>query len=71
MFRDLGGMWEELRPKVWDFMENSEQMDVIRVNRPRPPPPHLFCPQQSGDKISGSEAFWFLFVVEVELTDRV
>lgn len=44
VFRDLGGMWEELRPKVWDFMENSEQMDVIRVNRPRPPPPHhLTC----------------------------
>ncbi|XP_070769048.1 phospholipid-transporting ATPase ABCA1b [Enoplosus armatus] len=31
VFRDLGGMWEEMRPKVWDFMENSEQMDVIRT----------------------------------------
>lgn len=31
VFRDLGGMWEEMRPKVWDFMENSEQMDLIRV----------------------------------------
>ncbi|KAI3351401.1 hypothetical protein L3Q82_020207 [Scortum barcoo] len=30
VFRDLGGMWEEMRPKVWNFMENSEQMDVIR-----------------------------------------
>lgn len=37
VFRDLGGMWEEMRPKVWDFMENSQQMDVIRVNRLRPP----------------------------------
>ncbi|XP_032411113.1 phospholipid-transporting ATPase ABCA1b isoform X1 [Xiphophorus hellerii] len=31
VFRDLGGMWEEMRPKVWDFMENSQQMDVIRT----------------------------------------
>ncbi|XP_070818876.1 phospholipid-transporting ATPase ABCA1b isoform X2 [Chaetodon trifascialis] len=31
VFRDLGGMWEEMRPKVWNFMENSEQMDMIRT----------------------------------------
>ncbi|KAM9375575.1 LOW QUALITY PROTEIN: phospholipid-transporting ATPase ABCA1-like [Pholidichthys leucotaenia] len=31
VFRELGGMWEEIRPKVWDFMENSEQMDLIRT----------------------------------------
>uniref|UniRef100_A0A087X6A3 P-type phospholipid transporter n=1 Tax=Poecilia formosa TaxID=48698 RepID=A0A087X6A3_POEFO len=31
VFRDLGGMWEEMRPKVWEFMENSQQMDVIRT----------------------------------------
>ncbi|KAM7000494.1 phospholipid-transporting ATPase ABCA1b [Tautogolabrus adspersus] len=31
VFRDLGGMWEEMRPKVWDFIENSEQMDLIRT----------------------------------------
>ena len=42
VFRDLGGMWEEMRPKVWNFMENSEQMDVIRVQRLHPPA-HLFC----------------------------
>lgn len=36
VFRDLGGMWEEMRPKVWSFMENSEQMDLIRVNRLHP-----------------------------------
>uniref|UniRef100_A0A7N8XZJ3 P-type phospholipid transporter n=1 Tax=Mastacembelus armatus TaxID=205130 RepID=A0A7N8XZJ3_9TELE len=24
VFRDLGGMWEEMRPKVWNFMENSQ-----------------------------------------------
>ncbi|XP_029688027.1 ATP-binding cassette sub-family A member 1-like isoform X1 [Takifugu rubripes] len=31
VFRDLGGMWEEMRPKAWNFMENSEQMDLIRT----------------------------------------
>ncbi|KAF0040248.1 hypothetical protein F2P81_008483 [Scophthalmus maximus] len=31
VFRDLGGMWEEMRPKVWSFMENSQQMDLIRT----------------------------------------
>ncbi|XP_053734672.1 phospholipid-transporting ATPase ABCA1-like [Synchiropus splendidus] len=31
VFRDLGGMWEEMRPKVWNFLENSEQMDLIRT----------------------------------------
>uniref|UniRef100_A0A8C2ZYU7 P-type phospholipid transporter n=1 Tax=Cyclopterus lumpus TaxID=8103 RepID=A0A8C2ZYU7_CYCLU len=31
VFRDLGGMWEEMRPKAWNFMENGEQVDVIRT----------------------------------------
>ncbi|XP_055016079.1 phospholipid-transporting ATPase ABCA1-like isoform X2 [Boleophthalmus pectinirostris] len=30
VFRDLGGMWDEMRPKVWNFMENSEQMNLFR-----------------------------------------
>ncbi|XP_077388934.1 phospholipid-transporting ATPase ABCA1b isoform X2 [Festucalex cinctus] len=30
IFRDLEGMWEEMRPKVWNFLENSEQMNLIR-----------------------------------------
>uniref|UniRef100_A0A4W5NLB2 P-type phospholipid transporter n=1 Tax=Hucho hucho TaxID=62062 RepID=A0A4W5NLB2_9TELE len=28
ILRDLGGMWEEMRPKVWTFMESSEEMDL-------------------------------------------
>lgn len=32
VFRDLGGMWEEMSARVWNFMENSQQMDLIRVN---------------------------------------
>ncbi|XP_053284118.1 phospholipid-transporting ATPase ABCA1b [Pleuronectes platessa] len=31
VFRDLGGMWEEMRPKVWSFMESSQHMDLIRT----------------------------------------
>lgn len=32
VLRDLGGMWEEMRPKVWNFMETSEEMDMVRVS---------------------------------------
>uniref|UniRef100_A0A7N5ZRN0 P-type phospholipid transporter n=1 Tax=Anabas testudineus TaxID=64144 RepID=A0A7N5ZRN0_ANATE len=28
VLRDLGGMWEEMKPKILDFMENSEEMDL-------------------------------------------
>uniref|UniRef100_A0A8C5H829 P-type phospholipid transporter n=1 Tax=Gouania willdenowi TaxID=441366 RepID=A0A8C5H829_GOUWI len=31
VLRDLGGMWEELKPKLWNFMENSEEMDLVRT----------------------------------------
>ncbi|KAL8202962.1 UNVERIFIED_CONTAM: ATP-binding cassette sub- A member 1 [Gekko kuhli] len=31
VFRDLGGMWEEIRPKILTFMEKSQEMDVIRT----------------------------------------
>lgn len=32
VLRDLGGMWEEMKPKIWTFMENSEEMDMVRVS---------------------------------------
>lgn len=32
VLRDLGGMWEEMKPKILDFMENSEEMDLVRVS---------------------------------------
>lgn len=32
VLRDLGGMWEEMKPKVWNFMENGEEMDMVRVS---------------------------------------
>lgn len=31
VLRDLGGMWEEMRPKIRNFMENSEEMDLVRT----------------------------------------
>ncbi|TTR84633.1 ATP-binding cassette sub-family A member 1 [Bagarius yarrelli] len=31
VLRDLGGMWDELKVKVWDFMENSEEVDLVRT----------------------------------------
>jgi len=40
VFRDLGGMWEEISPKIWTFMESSQEMDLIRVSMlslPEPP----------------------------------
>uniref|UniRef100_A0AAR2IGP2 P-type phospholipid transporter n=1 Tax=Pygocentrus nattereri TaxID=42514 RepID=A0AAR2IGP2_PYGNA len=32
VLRDLGGMWEETRPKAWNFMENSKEMNLVRVH---------------------------------------
>uniref|UniRef100_A0A7N8X229 P-type phospholipid transporter n=1 Tax=Mastacembelus armatus TaxID=205130 RepID=A0A7N8X229_9TELE len=31
VLRDLGGMWDEVRPKIWNFMESSEEMDLVRT----------------------------------------
>ena len=39
VFRDLGGMWEEMRPKVWTFLENGKEINFLRVGRlPLHPP---------------------------------
>ncbi|XP_033869676.3 phospholipid-transporting ATPase ABCA1-like [Acipenser ruthenus] len=31
VFRDLGGLWDEIKPKVWKFMERSQEMDLVRT----------------------------------------
>uniref|UniRef100_A0A8C4TJI6 P-type phospholipid transporter n=1 Tax=Erpetoichthys calabaricus TaxID=27687 RepID=A0A8C4TJI6_ERPCA len=31
VFRDLGGMWLEVKPKIWRFMESSQEMDIVRT----------------------------------------
>lgn len=32
VFHDVEGMWQELSPKFWAFMENSQEMDLVRVS---------------------------------------
>lgn len=32
LLRDLGAVWDELRPKVWHFMEDGEEVDLVRVS---------------------------------------
>lgn len=32
VFHDLEGMWQELSPKIWTFMESSSEMDLVRVS---------------------------------------
>lgn len=34
VFHDLEGMWEELSPKIWTFMESNPEMDLVRVSIP-------------------------------------
>ncbi|XP_042098875.1 phospholipid-transporting ATPase ABCA1 isoform X1 [Ovis aries] len=31
VFHDLEGMWQELSPKIWTFMESSSEMDLVRT----------------------------------------
>uniref|UniRef100_A0A8C4MZA7 P-type phospholipid transporter n=1 Tax=Equus asinus asinus TaxID=83772 RepID=A0A8C4MZA7_EQUAS len=31
VFHDLEGMWAELSPKIWTFMESSSEMDLVRT----------------------------------------
>ncbi|CAJ0965412.1 unnamed protein product [Ranitomeya imitator] len=31
VFRDLGGMWEEVRPEIEKFLESSKEMDLVRT----------------------------------------
>uniref|UniRef100_A0A670ZV15 P-type phospholipid transporter n=1 Tax=Pseudonaja textilis TaxID=8673 RepID=A0A670ZV15_PSETE len=32
VFHELGGMWEEIRPQIKKFMEESQEMDLIRLD---------------------------------------
>ncbi|KAL2089101.1 hypothetical protein ACEWY4_016000 [Coilia grayii] len=31
VLQDLGGMWVEMRPKLWNFMEDSEEVNLLRA----------------------------------------
>lgn len=32
VLRELGGMWDEVKPRILNFIENSEEMDLVRVS---------------------------------------
>ncbi|KAI1887790.1 hypothetical protein AGOR_G00193990 [Albula goreensis] len=48
VLRDLGGMWEEMKPKIWNFMENGEEMDLVRTLLQNNASAHFFNAQLSG-----------------------
>ncbi|KAK1903978.1 Phospholipid-transporting ATPase ABCA1 [Dissostichus eleginoides] len=60
VFRDLGGMWDEMRPKVWRFMEDGEQMDVIRTLLKNNATARLFHAQLTGTDWTVSDVSDFL-----------
>uniref|UniRef100_A0A8C3L206 P-type phospholipid transporter n=1 Tax=Chrysolophus pictus TaxID=9089 RepID=A0A8C3L206_CHRPC len=53
VFRDLGGMWEEISPKIWTFMESSQEMDLIRVSM-------LFLPELQASYSAVSDKIFIL-----------
>nr|AYM45137.1 ATP-binding cassette subfamily A member 1b [Carassius auratus] len=60
ILRDLGGMWEEARPKVWNFMENSEEMDLMRTLLRNNATASFFSAQLAGTQWSVEDAISFL-----------
>ncbi|KAF5903351.1 ATP-binding cassette sub-family A member 1-like [Clarias magur] len=60
ILRDLGGMWEEARPKVWNFMENSEEVNLVRMLLQNNVTAYFFSAQLSGTKWSVQDLSNFL-----------
>ncbi|XP_051505256.1 phospholipid-transporting ATPase ABCA1b isoform X1 [Myxocyprinus asiaticus] len=60
ILRDLGGMWEETRPKVWNFMENSEEMDLMRTLLRNNATAYFFSAQLAGTQWSVEDVINFL-----------
>ncbi|TSK45874.1 ATP-binding cassette sub-family A member 1 [Bagarius yarrelli] len=60
ILRDLGGMWEEARPKVWNFMENSEEVDLVRMLLQNNVTAYFFSAQLSGTQWSVQDLSSFL-----------
>uniref|UniRef100_A0A668A1I1 P-type phospholipid transporter n=1 Tax=Myripristis murdjan TaxID=586833 RepID=A0A668A1I1_9TELE len=60
VLRDLGGMWEEMRPKVWNFMESSEEMDLVRTLLQNNASAAFFNAQLSGTEWQVSDVSDFL-----------
>ncbi|TDH07266.1 hypothetical protein EPR50_G00104130 [Perca flavescens] len=60
VFRHLGEMWEEMKPKVWKFMESSEQMDLLRTLLRNNVTASFFRDQLSGTDWTVTEVSYFL-----------
>ncbi|XP_059372109.1 phospholipid-transporting ATPase ABCA1b [Carassius carassius] len=60
VLRDLGGMWEEARPKVWNFMENSDEMDLMRILLRNNSTASFFSAQLAGTQWSVEDVISFL-----------
>ncbi|KAF4105040.1 phospholipid-transporting ATPase ABCA1b [Onychostoma macrolepis] len=60
ILRDLGGMWEEAKPKVWNFMENSEEMDLMRMLLRNNATASFFSAQLAGTQWSVEDVISFL-----------
>uniref|UniRef100_A0AAY4CUV3 P-type phospholipid transporter n=1 Tax=Denticeps clupeoides TaxID=299321 RepID=A0AAY4CUV3_9TELE len=60
VLRELGGMWLEMRPKVWNFMENSEEMDLVRALLRNNVSAMIFSAQLSGTQWSVEDIASFL-----------
>jgi len=46
-------MWEEISPKIWTFMESSQEMDLIRVSM-------LFLPELQASFSADSDKIFIL-----------
>ncbi|XP_023676681.1 phospholipid-transporting ATPase ABCA1 isoform X2 [Paramormyrops kingsleyae] len=60
ILRDLGGMWEEIRPKVWSFMENSKEMNLVRTLLQNNASARFFNAQLQGTQWKVGDVFSFL-----------
>uniref|UniRef100_A0AAR2K6W5 P-type phospholipid transporter n=1 Tax=Pygocentrus nattereri TaxID=42514 RepID=A0AAR2K6W5_PYGNA len=60
VLRDLGGMWEETRPKAWNFMENSKEMNLVRTLLQNNATATFFSTQLTGTQWSVQDVISFL-----------
>ncbi|XP_051513569.1 phospholipid-transporting ATPase ABCA1-like [Myxocyprinus asiaticus] len=60
ILRDLGGMWEETRTKIWNFMENSDEMDLLRTLLRNHATANFFSTQLAGTQWHVEDVISFL-----------
>ncbi|XP_048851974.1 phospholipid-transporting ATPase ABCA1-like [Brienomyrus brachyistius] len=60
VLRDLGDVWEELKPKIWNFMENSEEMDIVRTLLKNNASAHFLNTQLTGTEWRAKDVSTFL-----------